>query len=102
MLAPTVLLTSTFLTTTTASNCFNSKGKLWSHVATLPIEPWIPCNSSAHAVSNCCAAQDYCMSNGLCMDAAVDNMMSQQGCTSKTWDREPCKNYCGGTESKLS
>ncbi|KAI0193849.1 hypothetical protein F4808DRAFT_354128 [Astrocystis sublimbata] len=50
------------------------------------------CNSSAE-VSVCCSQSDYCLDNGLCLDALGDNIFTVQGCTSKAWDA-PCQKYC--------
>ncbi|KXJ89016.1 hypothetical protein Micbo1qcDRAFT_165789 [Microdochium bolleyi] len=84
-----------------AVTCFNSKGQPWSFNKDLPVEAWQPCNSTA-SVTSCCSPRDYCMTNGLCMDAVIDNMMSQQGCTSNAWDAKPCRNYCAGGVSDLA
>jgi hypothetical protein len=54
----------------------------------------IPCNSSA-SISTCCHPQDICLSNGLCLGVSINNLLSVQGCTSKTW-ASPCQNYCKG------
>lgn len=92
------LLSLIFAPASRAAQCFTSKGDLWVFNPALPIEGWVPCNSTA-SVTNCCSPRDYCMSNGLCMDAVVDNMITQQGCTSENWDAQPCHNYCKGKPS---
>lgn len=53
---------------------------------------FLPCDTSAD-VSVCCSNSDYCLDNGLCLDAAGDNIFTVQGCTSSTWEA-PCKQYC--------
>lgn len=80
------------------SRCYTSEGDPWIYNPDSPVEAWMPCNTTAD-VTSCCSPRDYCMSNGLCMDAVVDNVVSQQGCTSSSWD-EPCVNYCEGTDSE--
>jgi len=58
---------------------------------------WIVCNPTA-AVSTCCRASDYCMTNGVCLNGAANNMLSVQGCTAKEW-LGACNSvrYCNGT-----
>lgn len=48
----------------------------------------IPCNPDDD-ISPCCSENDYCLSNGLCLDATANNLMSIQGCTDSVW-RNPC------------
>ncbi|KAI0533728.1 hypothetical protein GGR58DRAFT_485534 [Xylaria digitata] len=55
---------------------------------------FFPCNTSAE-VSICCGGTDYCLDNGLCLDAFGDNIFTVQACTSATWDA-PCKQHCPG------
>ncbi|KAJ1327016.1 cell wall integrity and stress response component [Microdochium nivale] len=96
---PLYLLASVLLAAgSRAAQCFNSRGAPWTFNPDRPIEGWVPCNATA-SVTNCCSPRDYCMSNGLCMDAVVENMITQQGCTSDKWDARPCRNYCAGIES---
>ncbi|KAH9908487.1 hypothetical protein F4778DRAFT_776782 [Xylariomycetidae sp. FL2044] len=90
------LLSSTIVSAT----CFNSKGDAWAFVEEDPIEAWVPCNTSS-SITNCCGPRDYCMDNGLCLDAVVDNMISQQGCTDRNWS-PPCANYCSGQQSSTA
>lgn len=82
---------------TVEATCYNSQGFPWTYSSEEPVASWVPCDPGAE-VTNCCGPDDYCMSNGLCMDAVIDNMISQQGCTDKNW-AGPCQNYCGGTQS---
>ncbi|KAK3392780.1 hypothetical protein B0H63DRAFT_515998 [Podospora didyma] len=49
---------------------------------------WIPCDSTA-TVSSCCSSKDYCLGNGLCLDAGANNYFSIQGCTDASWP-QPC------------
>lgn len=100
MYLPLVLALS-FWTVAQAQECYTSKGFPWTYNNDEPVEGWVPCNRTA-AVTNCCSPRDFCMTNGLCMDAVIDNMMSQQGCTSSKWDGRPCRNYCGDTDSESS
>ncbi|KAI1381099.1 hypothetical protein F4677DRAFT_116857 [Hypoxylon crocopeplum] len=82
---------------TIEATCYNSQGFPWAFTSQEPVEAWKACDPGAE-VTNCCGPHDYCMSNGLCLDAVIDNMVSQQGCTDRNW-AEPCQNYCGGTQS---
>jgi len=54
---------------------------------------FVPCDPSAK-VTHCCSSADYCLSNGLCLNAGANNVMSQQGCTDQTWGSPPCRKYC--------
>ncbi|CAJ2506328.1 Uu.00g004580.m01.CDS01 [Anthostomella pinea] len=67
-----------------ASQCYDVSGNLKSTMS--------PCDPSAD-VSVCCSDSDYCLDNGLCLDAGGDNMFTVQGCSSKTWEA-PCRQYC--------
>ncbi|KAK3936420.1 hypothetical protein QBC46DRAFT_357496 [Diplogelasinospora grovesii] len=49
---------------------------------------WIPCDTNSR-VSSCCSSKDYCMGNGLCLDAGANNYFSIQGCTDPSWP-SPC------------
>lgn len=49
---------------------------------------WIACDASA-TVSSCCSTKDYCLGNGLCLDAGANNYFSVQGCTDQAWGK-PC------------
>ncbi len=62
-------------------------------------DTFLPCNASAN-VSVCCGASDYCLDNGLCLDAGGDNIFTVQGCTSAQWEA-PCKQYCPGLPREL-
>ncbi|KAJ1327015.1 hypothetical protein MN608_08464 [Microdochium nivale] len=81
-----------------ARECFNSGGTLWSASAQnlSAAEAWQPCSGYSGGVASYCSQFDYCMNNRLCINSGSDNMMSQQGCKSRTWDGEPCQNYCKG------
>ncbi|KAI0164164.1 hypothetical protein GGR57DRAFT_452610, partial [Xylariaceae sp. FL1272] len=67
-----------------AAICFDANGNENAH--------FFPCNPSDD-ISVCCSDTDYCLDNGLCLDAGGDNMFNVQGCTSRNWD-SPCKQYC--------
>ncbi|KAI1078405.1 hypothetical protein F5B20DRAFT_227924 [Whalleya microplaca] len=83
MLGPMVFLLA--LAAESASTCFDTNGN------SNDIK-FVPCNPLAE-VSVCCGATDYCLSNGLCLDASGDNHFTVQGCTSSTWS-SPCVQYC--------
>ena len=73
-----------------ASTCYRADGNPFVLVS--PLSPWVPCNASAE-VSTCCSAGDYCLGNGLCLDAGQNNLYTIQGCTSPNWGA-PCHRYC--------
>jgi len=52
----------------------------------------VPCDPD-NDVSTCCSANDYCLSNGLCLDASANNVMTQQSCTDPNWGA-PCHKFC--------
>ncbi|KAK5629548.1 hypothetical protein RRF57_005263 [Xylaria bambusicola] len=70
----------------TEATCYDTGGSIHDN--------FVPCNAAAE-VSVCCGRNDYCLDNGLCLDAGGDNIFTVQGCTSQTWEA-PCKQYCPG------
>ncbi|KAI1331197.1 hypothetical protein F5Y16DRAFT_295298 [Xylariaceae sp. FL0255] len=68
-----------------ATACYHTNG-------TIMPEGYFACNTTAE-VSICCGGGDFCLSNGLCMDAGGDNLFTIQGCTSQSWDK-PCEKFC--------
>lgn len=58
-----------------------------------------PCNTTAE-ISPCCGSNDFCLSNGLCLNAGGNNAFTQQGCTDKAWG-DPCRKYCAGNVGRL-
>lgn len=87
-LAPSALLLYALLLSSVmlraAATCYDYDGKEMKDV--------FPCDATAD-VSQCCSKNDFCLSNGLCLDAGSNNGFTQQGCTSKGWDF-PCQKYC--------
>ncbi len=65
--------------------CYNTFGNMLG-------DGFLPCNASL-SVTHCCGGTDYCLSNGLCLDAGGNNVMTQQGCTNALWP-SPCHKYC--------
>ncbi|KAK8109648.1 hypothetical protein PG999_007785 [Apiospora kogelbergensis] len=57
---------------------------------------WLPCNPNAKA-SACCSPGDFCMSNGLCLDAVGDQNFSVQGCSVPEWPQNGCPEICNST-----
>jgi hypothetical protein len=58
---------------------------------------WKACNPAAVAASPCCSAADYCLDNGICLNAGVvNNVFTVQGCTDASWDGD-CRKYCAGS-----
>ncbi|KAI9786290.1 MAG: hypothetical protein M1816_008099 [Peltula sp. TS41687] len=53
------------------------------------------CDATA-TVSRCCSPDDFCVDNGLCLDAGSDNLWSVQGCTDYFW-KGPCRKYCNSS-----
>src|SRR5438046_10766551 len=47
-----------------------------------------------NAVSSCCSPDDYCLTNGYCMDAGWDNAISRGACTDKTFGSPLCSQHC--------
>lgn len=74
----------------TASSCYDGVGDPQD------LEICVP----SAAVSACCGTPDYCLSNGLCFNAGVNNLLANQGCTDKNWG-SPCHNYCKCTMHRL-
>src|SRR5438045_1926642 len=58
---------------------------------------WAACDPSAD-ISPCCSTTDYCLSNGLCMNAGANNLVTIQGCTDPNWGA-PCHRYCSSMAS---
>ena len=54
-----------------------------------------PCNASA-AESWCCAAKDYCLSNGFCLQASDvhANRIGRGSCTDQEWNSPACPREC--------
>ncbi|KAK0511556.1 hypothetical protein JMJ35_006129 [Cladonia borealis] len=55
------------------------------------------CNGTAN-VSHCCTAQEACLTNGLCYDAA-DQSINVGTCTDPSWSNTNCFQYCPNTTS---
>ncbi|OIW32020.1 hypothetical protein CONLIGDRAFT_629717 [Coniochaeta ligniaria NRRL 30616] len=84
------LLTATLLLTdiaTAAATCYRLDGTPFAKIR--PDDgDWVPCDASA-STSSCCSVKDYCLGNGLCLDAGANNYFSVQGCTDASWG-SPC------------
>lgn len=76
-------------TTRAAATCYSYEGKELD---------MYPCDATAK-ISPCCGSNDYCLSNGLCLNAGGNNAYTQQGCTDKGWGF-PCQKYCPGSTGK--
>ena len=56
----------------------------------------IACPAGADSsVSSCCYEEDYCMSNGLCLES-VGWTYYRGGCTDKSFESPSCGRYCYG------
>ncbi|KAK6853683.1 hypothetical protein PG995_010495 [Apiospora arundinis] len=62
---------------------------------------WVPCDPGARA-SPCCSTSDFCLSNGLCLDAGGDQFFTAQGCSSPSWPPDGCKEICNATVRQRS
>ncbi|KAK8052224.1 hypothetical protein PG993_003609 [Apiospora rasikravindrae] len=52
---------------------------------------WRPCDPGAKS-SPCCGEKDFCMDNGLCLNADGNQLLTVQGCTTSSWDE--CIDIC--------
>ncbi|KAJ5805030.1 hypothetical protein N7474_010917 [Penicillium riverlandense] len=57
----------------------------------LPAPGTVPCTSDE--VSWCCSTDNFCLSNGYCMDVAQPYVLSRGACTSDSW-ATGCPSYC--------
>ncbi|KAK3693390.1 hypothetical protein B0T22DRAFT_505108 [Podospora appendiculata] len=85
LLAVTALLLC--LADVVAGTCYKLDGTPYSKIRTDDGD-WVPCDNTAR-ISSCCSSKDYCLGNGLCLDAGANNYFSIQGCTDPSWP-EPC------------
>jgi hypothetical protein len=53
----------------------------------------VPCDPSS-AVSPCCHIEDYCLTNGFCLNGGADNAISRGTCTDQNWESSACPQYC--------
>ncbi|KAK3341883.1 hypothetical protein B0T25DRAFT_355425 [Lasiosphaeria hispida] len=86
-LALRALLAALVLSELVAGTCYRLDGLPYSKIRTDDGD-WVPCNSDAR-ISHCCSSKDYCLPNGLCLDAGANNYFSIQGCTDPSWPA-PC------------
>lgn len=83
-----ILLLVTFILVAQAQQtCYSINGN--------PDTTMSPCNASA-TNSGCCYANEYCLTNGLCINQALvgGNRLSRVGCTDKTWEDPACFQEC--------
>ncbi|OIW32598.1 hypothetical protein CONLIGDRAFT_630271 [Coniochaeta ligniaria NRRL 30616] len=83
-LAPIIQLLFVPLALAAAASCYTPSGNASTTL--------IPCNPG-DPVSHCCSESDFCLSNGLCLNAGGNNGYSVQGCTDKNWGA-PCDMRC--------
>jgi len=67
------------------TTCYNNTGS--------PVPNMRVCDPDSN-ISTCCNLADFCLSNGLCLNAGANQMIEIQGCTDRTW-ASPCQRYCG-------
>ncbi|KAK0624880.1 hypothetical protein B0T17DRAFT_255182 [Bombardia bombarda] len=81
------LILSLFAADLVSGTCYKLDGAPYSRIR--PDDgDWVPCDNTAR-VSSCCSSKDYCMGNGMCLDAGANNYFSLQGCTDPSWPA-PC------------
>ena len=74
-----------------SANCFKVDGQVQDSQF-----GWKACNPAV-AAGPCCSAVDYCLDNGLCLNAGVvNNVYTVQGCTDASWGGK-CRKYCAGS-----
>lgn len=81
------------------SKCYNT----WGEEDTSQQPCFAPGTEDTNATTWCCNKGDSCLSNGLCQGPEANSIMTQQGCTDKSW--EGCNKICpagGGTSMKSS
>lgn len=82
------LLLADFAAGAAAATCYRLDGTPFAKIR--PDDgDWVPCDPSAAGASSCCSVKDYCLGNGLCLDAGANNYFSIQGCTNAGWGA-PC------------
>lgn len=65
----------------------------------------LPCaapGANTGTATSCCNKGDTCLSNGLCMSPQSNNLMTQQGCTDKSWAGGSCNRVCSATMGKCT
>lgn len=77
----TLTLLPSHVSAADTETCYRHDGTLASDM--------FPCYLGAKG-SSCCGLGDFCMSNGLCLDAGGDQFMMVQGCTDP--DPTACSN----------
>ena len=75
-----LFLLAIHISTSFASTCYNPDGSIAADT---------PCTNST--MSACCAADAYCLDNGLCITAMI---LSRGSCTDQTWKASECASYC--------
>ncbi|PMD20531.1 hypothetical protein NA56DRAFT_704336 [Hyaloscypha hepaticicola] len=81
-----VLKTSFIPIVSAAATCYYTDGSADNS------DDQLACDPTA-TVSACCGQTDYCLSNGLCLDAGANSLLAVQGCTDPKWS-SPCHAYC--------
>ncbi|KAJ1337368.1 hypothetical protein MN608_00220 [Microdochium nivale] len=79
-----ILLSTTLLASLASAACYDRGGTLR--------ESWVACRPDLPTAS-CCSSSDFCMDNGLCLNAGGNQAYTQQGCTDRKWG-PGCKGYC--------
>ncbi|KAI0440087.1 hypothetical protein F4803DRAFT_528916 [Xylaria telfairii] len=76
-----------FIIPSLGRSCYNLEGQLIGDDAR--ISPRQPCDAYA-STTPCCSRDDFCLSNGLCLDNGGDGRLTIQGCTNPDW-APPCR-----------
>jgi hypothetical protein len=75
------------------SKCYNT----WGEEDTNQQPCFAAGTKDTGATTWCCNKGDSCLSNGLCLRSESNGIMTQQGCTDKSWDG--CKQFCPASDS---
>jgi hypothetical protein len=87
MMVPFMVLKTIFIPIVyAAATCYYTDGSAENSDDQLACDP-------TTAVSACCGQTDYCLSNGLCLDAGANNLLVVQGYIDLKWG-SLCHAYC--------
>lgn len=65
---------------TSASTCYRLDGSPFAKIRPDDGE-WKECSGGTGGVSSCCSVKDYCLGNGLCLDAGVGSVSFLHVCS---------------------
>lgn len=84
----------TIMATNNTRTCYTPNGAVW--------EGHTPCNQAADE-SHCCGSNDFCLSNGHCLQAegVYANRIGRGSCTDSSWRSEACPYECSDGKNSL-